>query len=146
MSQFHLHLRFPGPGTSREDVKDQLRPVHDPNANQVLEVLSLRRRQLIIEDAEVRSRLLGKGFQLLRFSLADEIPRIWRVDALPQNRSYLSSRRFREPSQLLQVLLGHPRVGTPSGRSYQDGPFNGHAVVDELSRNAGFLPGSGARE
>ena len=43
LCELHLHLGFPCSGSCREDVQDELRPVHHPDPEKVFQVLPLGR-------------------------------------------------------------------------------------------------------
>src|SRR5207244_839496 len=60
------------PGASREDVEDQLRAVERLLADLALEVALLRRRQLVVEQDQVRAALLRELAHVLDLALAEQ--------------------------------------------------------------------------
>ena len=49
LCEFDLESRFGGPSPQREDIENQLGPVHDPNADSFLESGALGRRKIFVE-------------------------------------------------------------------------------------------------
>ena len=64
LRQLHLELAFPALGALREDVQDKLRAVDDPEIQGRLQVPLLGRGEVVVEDDQVRTVLLGEGVDL----------------------------------------------------------------------------------
>ncbi len=60
----------------REDVEDELGAVDDAHLGDVADGLDLRRREVLVEDDQVRAELLGADDELLELAFAEKIPRI----------------------------------------------------------------------
>ncbi len=67
LSQLHLKLRFPASGPGGKDVENQLRAIQDPDPEEILQVLSLGRGELLVEDHQVDLRTLPRFFSSWAF-------------------------------------------------------------------------------
>src|SRR6185437_10723429 len=65
LRELHLHLGLARSRARREDIEDELGAVHHAAADRVLDVLALRRRQLVVEDDERRAVFLYAIAQLV---------------------------------------------------------------------------------
>ena len=82
MGQLDLHLRF---GTARadgEDVENKLGAIDHADADPVFEILSLRRRELVVENQNGGFALFGEEFELFEFAGADVGRRVGAIDGL----------------------------------------------------------------
>jgi len=131
LRQLDLQLGLLGLGARREDVQDQLRPVHDAAVQLLLEVLALRGRQLVVEHEEGRLRGGHLDPEFLQLALAEVLPRVGGVDALDEASDDLRAGRVGEARQLLEVLLGVHGVGrAAAGRADEEGALDGLGDLD----------------
>jgi hypothetical protein len=103
----------PGPRTPlapREDVEDQRRPVQHLDAERVLEVRLLRRRQLVIEDDHRVAVGVTARLDLVDLTLADVCRRIRCVEALQRRPHDLRAGSASEQRQLVERALAPPAV------------------------------------
>jgi hypothetical protein len=94
-----------GARSCREDIEDQLGAVHDAAADAVLDVLPLRRRQLVVEDDQRGVTIFDDVAQFLDLPLAEVRGRVGTIDLLCERADDSSARRIREPLQLGEVFL-----------------------------------------
>ena len=125
LRQLHLHPRLRGARARGEDVQDQLRTVHDPRADELLQVLALRRRELLVEDHQGGPALLHPVAQLLRLPLPHVEPRVRRVQPLRQGAHHLRSGGVGQPPSSVQVLLHGPERHRLHRRADQHRPLAG---------------------
>ncbi len=105
LRQLHLHLRLARPRARREDVEYQLGAIHHALAGRVLDVLALRRRQLVVEHDQRRVLVVDDQAQLLDLSLPQVGRRIRLVDLLGNFADYEAARGIHEALQLLEMLV-----------------------------------------
>ena len=136
LRQLDLQPRFARARAAREDVEDQLRAVHHLDAERLLEIAHLRRREVVVEDGHVGLALLGQRLQLFDLALADERARDWigaaplhqmrrRARARPRCRRGAPARRASASS----AAPSRPACPTSTARSRRGGA---HDVVRAL--------------
>jgi hypothetical protein len=76
LCQLHLKLALPGPRVTRKDIQNQLRSVDDTTRQLRLQIAQLRRRQIMVEENEIRSGGGDHAFDLLQLSLPNQRCRI----------------------------------------------------------------------
>ena len=134
LRQFDLQPRLPAAGARREDVEDDFGPVHDAAPGRILDVLPLRRRQLVVEQDE--RDILG-GDALAQFvDLA--LPQVGRgirpVELLCQRANDLRPRRVGESFQLEQVFVEVVlRVRPLQRRADEQRAFNRRREIYDVS-------------
>jgi hypothetical protein len=104
LRELHLHLRLARARTRREDVENDLGPVHDARPELELDVLPLRRRQLVVEDHQRRADVGDAATQLLQLSLPEIRRRTRTIDQLREFPDDFSARRVGQTRQLLEML------------------------------------------
>jgi hypothetical protein len=105
LGELHLHLGLAAAGSRGEDVENQLGPVDDPRADDVLDVLALTGRELVVEDDERRLLLGDQRLELLDLALAEVRARVRTVELLRELADDLGTRRVGKALELAQVLV-----------------------------------------
>jgi hypothetical protein len=111
LRQLDLELGLVASRASGEDVENHFRPVHDPDLELTLEVGTLNRRQLFVEDYQ---RCIGGSYfagNLLDLAFADQGCRIRRHDVLGDPPHHLGPGRVHQPGQLFQMFGDMPGIG-----------------------------------
>lgn len=116
-----LHLKFPlaALGPLGENIQDEASPVHDPLAQQLLQIPLLRSGELFIQDDQVNPGTALLNLQ--RFPLPDEIP--W-VKPIPLLQDGIGDARPGGPSELFQFgqgILGLPMSLRVPADAHEDG-------------------------
>jgi len=106
LCEFHLHTRLTRPGARGKDIKDQFGTVHDPGSNNGLDVLSLCRRQFIVENHQGGAKLGDAHFQLINLPAAEVGRRMGTIESLRQATHHDGTGRIRQTGQLFEVLVG----------------------------------------
>ena len=134
LRQLHLHLRLARPRPRREDVQDELRAIHHPRAELELDVLPLRRRQLVVEDHQRRPDVGHAVAQFLELSLSEIGRRARPIQELRDLADDLGARRVGEARQLFQMLGQEMSRRRPLQRSAdEDGALRGRRERDDFS-------------
>jgi hypothetical protein len=143
LSELDLHLGFARSRTCREDVEDQLGAVHHAPAGCILDVLPLRRRELIVEDDERRILLADERPQLFDLPLAEVGRWIRPVDLLGQRPDDDRARGVRELLELLEMFIDVMSRRCPlARRANEQRALDGRREGDEISCY-GTAPGGG---
>ena len=71
LSELNLKTAFPGPRATGENIEDELRAVQDLSTRQLLEIASLCRRKLVIEDQRRHVLFPALAGNLFSFPFAD---------------------------------------------------------------------------
>src|SRR5215216_3658190 len=98
-------------GAGGEDVEDDFGPVHDPDLELALQVGSLHRRQLFIEDDERRVRSSNLVGHFLDLAFAYECAWVGSDDVLRNSAYHLRPGGINQPGQLFQMFGDMARVG-----------------------------------
>jgi len=131
LRELHLHARLGRARARREDVEDELGAVDHALAELALEVLALRRRELIVEDDERRLLLDDQSLELVDLAAADVGGGIGPVELLREGARDQRPRRIGEALELLEVLGDvMARVGALDGRADEDGAFLGRGQLN----------------
>jgi hypothetical protein len=108
LGELHLEPAIVRARVLGEDVQDQPASVDHLDREEPLEGLLLTRRQLVVSNEQVESRLRLRGHQLLRLALAD-VPVLVEVAAvLPFRSDDRGSGRLGERDELRERVLGVP--------------------------------------
>src|SRR5689334_8706732 len=111
--------------TRREDVEDELCPIHHAFASRVFDVLALRRGELVVEDDERRLGIADQCAELLDLSFAEVSRGVWSVDLLRDGAHDNGTRRVDELLELIEVLVDVvARGGAFTRRAYEDGALD----------------------
>ena len=105
LRQLHLQLAVGALRPLREDVEDQLGAVEDLEAGGLGDVAGLRRREVGVEDDQVRHQLHGAEQDVLQLPLADERARVDLVPVLQRGVHHLDAGGAGQLLQLLQRRL-----------------------------------------
>jgi len=134
LCELHLHLGFGRTGPGREDVENDLAPVHDPHRERLLEVDSLHGRERLVDEHQRGAGVGQDPLQLLDLPLSEiEVGR-GRLDPLGGPADHRRAGRVREARQLREMLLHLLRVGRPLARGAdQKGALDGRLDVYELT-------------
>ena len=100
LCELDLQLALGTHGMLREDVEDQLGPVHDPRLKLVLEHSLLRRRELVVDEQDLRAGVMVGLLQLLELPFADVRACIGLRAVLDETCDRLDPRR---PGELLEL-------------------------------------------
>jgi hypothetical protein len=111
-----LHLGFARSRAGREDVENQLGAIHDAAADCVLEILSLRRRQLVVEDGDCRLRPTNELGELVDLAGSEVGGRVRPIELLRQLADDGSAGSVSEEGQLAEVLARGVAIGRPLQR------------------------------
>ena len=130
LRQLDLHLRLRAARPRREDVEDQLGAVHDADAEPVLQVLALRRRQVLVEDDQRGARLLRLHLQLVDLAFAQVVLRVRRFHPLYQRARHAGARRIREAGQLGEMFVRLAGRGAARRHGREDRDFLGRLRRD----------------
>jgi hypothetical protein len=134
LRQLHLHPGLARAGPRGEDVEDQLGAVHDARVDRLLDVLSLRGRQLVVEDDERRVPRRHELAQLLDLALAEVRTGVGAVELLRQAIDHLGAGRVGEPLQLVEMLVHVVLRGrTLERRADEDGALHGLGQRDDVA-------------
>jgi hypothetical protein len=105
LRELHLHLCLARARARREDVQDQLGTIHHALARGVLDVLPLRRRELVIEDDERCVRLLDERAELLDLPFPEVRRGIRTIDLLSDASDDDGAGSVRELLELIEMLV-----------------------------------------
>ena len=104
LRELHLHFRLARPRARGEDVEDDLGSIHHAGSELELDVLSLRRRELVVEDDQ-RGREVGDAVsKLFQLSLAEVRRRARPIEQLSDLADDLRPCRIREARQLFEMF------------------------------------------
>lgn len=135
LRELDLHLRLARAGTRREDVENELRTVHHAPADGVLEVLPLRRRELVIEDGDRRVGAANELGELVNLAAAEICRRMRAVELLRELADNCRAGGVGEEGQLAEVLAGRVAVW----RALERGADEDDALL--LRREGDQVPG-----
>jgi len=135
LRQFDLHLGFAGASASSEDVEDELRSVQDANTDTILDGLTLRRGELVVEDHEIGLRGDRAVPKLIDFAFPDVEARMRGFDPLTDDVDHLTTGRVGQPGQLFEMLSGDALIEGLQRSSDEYGAIHTHSVVNQLGRN-----------
>src|SRR5918995_1477182 len=139
LRELDLELSLGADGVLREDVEDQLRAVHDPRAERVLERPLLRRVELVVDEQHLCTGLLERRLELHELSLADVRAGVGPGAVLHDVADGLDARGPRELAELAELLLGVGAVGEDGDRE----PalrFRARSWVGLTRRHAAIMP------
>jgi len=136
LRQFDLHLGFTGASASSEDGENELRSVQDANTDTILEGLTLRRRELVIEDHEIGVRGGHAVPKLIYLALPNVEAWMGGFDPLTHDIDDLTTGRVGQPGQLFEMLLGDALIEGLQRSPDEYGAIHAHAVVDQLGRHS----------
>jgi hypothetical protein len=103
LGELDLQLPLGRDGMLGEDVEDELRPVDDPQVQQVLEAPLLTRGELVVDDERLGATRGNGTLQLLELALADVRPGVGRSAPLHDLADGLDARRDEKRPELLQL-------------------------------------------
>jgi hypothetical protein len=106
LGQLDLKLGLVAPSPGREDVEDDLGPVHHPDLELALQIGPLHRRQLLVYHDERGTGVGDRVFDLLDLPLSDQSGGIGRNDLLRHPGHHVCAGRVHQLSQLIH-MLGH---------------------------------------
>ena len=130
LRELDLQPRFAGARTAREDVEDQLGAIHDLDAERLLEIAHLGRREVVVEDRDVRVHAARDVAQLVHLAASDVVRRVYAATPLPQRRGGTRARGVGEARQLLHRAL--ERAPFAGGVPDQHGAFDARGRLDFL--------------
>jgi hypothetical protein len=104
-----------------EDLQDQATSVHDLQVENFLQVLDLARRQIVIEDGQIRSQLACGATHLLRFTSTDERSGVRCLALLQSPSGDLDAGTASQLGQLVEMLLDQPVRLPGKAEANQDG-------------------------
>ena len=135
LRELHLHLRFARARARGEDVEDQLGAVHHALADRVLDVLALRRRQLVVEDARATPSVsLDAVAQLLDLALAEVGAGMRAVDLLRELAHDGRAGGVGELRELSQMVVDEtPRARPLERGAHEERPFCRRSDDDRIS-------------
>ena len=146
LSELDLELRFAGPRPCREDVQDQLGAVHHALAGSVLDVLSLRGRQLIVEDDERRVLLVDERPELLDLPLAQISRGVGPIDLLRDAANDDGTRSVDELLELFEMLIqAVARRRSLARRTNKQGALDRRRESYQIAGDEGSFQDSGVR-
>ena len=105
---------------SREDVENQFAAINNDSLSFLLEMSSLRRRQIVVEDDQFGTRRIDQILQFLDLSLPQARSRMRSTAHLNQFTDDLDARRLDQPLQFIKSLF-FPKISTRIGNRNQDG-------------------------
>ena len=105
LSELDLKLCLARSRSRREDVEDQLGAIHHALACRVLDVLALRRCQLIVEDDERRLRVGDERRELVDLALAEIRRRVGSIDLLRETADDDRTSRVRQFLELVEMVV-----------------------------------------
>jgi hypothetical protein len=105
LRELDLGLALSRPRVQREDVEDQRGPVDHLRAEPILQVAQLPRRQLVVEDHDLRPARMHGAVDLLELALADERGGVRIAPRLDEPRDGVRAGRVGERGQLVEVRL-----------------------------------------
>jgi hypothetical protein len=99
----------------------------------------LGRRELVVEDHEIRLGAFHTFPKLVDLTLSDVGTWMWSVDPLTHDVDDLTTCGVGQPGQLLEMFLGNTLIESLQGSTHEHHPLHNRAVVDQLGRNVGLL-------
>jgi hypothetical protein len=132
LRQLHLELGLGAAGSGREDVENDLGPVHHPSTELALEIGPLHRGQLVVEDHQAGRQVRHPAAELLHFARPDQGGRIGSGHLLSDPTHDRRPRGVHQPSQLLKMFL--ELVDLPSALprcSHQNRPLDRRGDFDQ---------------
>ena len=108
LRELDLQLALPRAGALCEDVEDQCRAVDDLDAEHLLEIVLLRRRELVVEDQERRIAVLDFHGDLGDFAAPEEEGGVGLLAALDELADNDGARRVGQPLELGHRLVDGP--------------------------------------
>jgi hypothetical protein len=140
LRELDLELGLARPRARREDVEDQFGAIHDALASGVLDVLALRRRELVVEDDERRALLVDECPELVDLSLAEIGRRVRPIDLLRDAADDDRTGGVRELLQLLQMLVQVVTRRRPlPRRADEQGALDGRSEGDQVASDGNSL-------
>jgi len=134
LRQLHLHARFTRARTRSEDIKDELCAIHHARAHDLLDVLSLRRRELVIKNDQRGAKFLNAKLELLYLPRSQIRPGVRPVELLRQGADDLRTGRIGKAPELFEMLVnGVLRRTALERRADEDRPFNRRREIDWLA-------------
>ena len=111
LRQLHLQRAFARARMLREDIQDQRGAIQHLDvlvADSALELALLRRRELLIEDHDLRAGIGPQRHQFLDLARADQGSGVRAIQLLLQHANHLKAGCFRKPFQLHKRILQRP--------------------------------------
>jgi hypothetical protein len=136
LCELDLESRLGGSSPQREDVENQLGPVHDPNADPLLQSGALGRRKIFVEYDERRRTFSGEELELVGLSPSDIGGRVWRSETLNQRPGDFGSSRIDQLRQLFQMLVDEPLRLIEWGSTDEDRSLDGWTEFDRRARES----------
>ena len=120
LGQLNLEFGLLGLGPRGEDIEDQLAAVHHLDANGLLQLANLGRRQVVVEDDDVGFEALDALSKLLGLAFADVGGRMDGAQLLLEPVHHHRAGTFGQRGQFRQVV---PTIRASQNRAYEDGAF-----------------------
>ena len=134
LRQLNLHPCFAAARAGGENVENQLRTIHHPLADDLLDVLALRRTQFVVEEHERRVQLVHALAQLVQLSAAEIRADMRFVDLLRERTADFGTGSVRQSRELSQVLVDlMPRRGALARRTNEQRPFGRRCQYDRIT-------------
>ena len=121
LRQFDRQTGFARLRPARENVENQLGSVDRFDFQPLFQIARLARRQVEVEDDDLRVGRLRERFEFVEFSAPQAVRDVRRRSALNQRSDRLDVRRFRQPGQLGERVFSLPlarRVNADENRPF----------------------------
>jgi hypothetical protein len=142
LRELDLQLGFARARARREDVENQLGAIHHALAGRILDVLALRRCELVIEDDERCVHLFDERAELVDLPFAEIRRRIRSVDLLRDAADDDRARRIDELLELLEMLVDvMARRCAFSRRANEQCPLERSRERDQIASDTKLLRG-----